>query len=417
MFIALAAGAVTVDDWALAGHGNSRQSFAGHKRTERIVKMSNLATKLSCTFPRFNTPFSSTTVASGAQIRSDGMMHAALTCNGTNHVWEVNLETDKQRVVRLNNTKTWDSYLRYLPDGSIVGGVDGHVVVLDNVTLQVKATQPAGGDCGMQVAAVSKTNPPQLQSAGGCGGWDWWGSSCDIINGSELTNCKGNSDTTVCMGADGLSMFNNQRFEQPTDVVRYTLPFGPGGGAKTDKTGYLAWPWWIRSDTAGNVVSYDGQNLRAFAKDATALWSLSIGGKMGLMISDDEDTILLSDTNSLVAVTRPHRKAASTDIKQVTTTYASMNATSCQALNSPWQNALPVPLPASAYAALVCSKQGRDKAFVKVLNVRTGNAGATFADLTVPPSQVLVDNSAMLYSLAIVEGQPQMQAVDLKNLS
>ena len=85
-------------------------------------------------------------------------------------------------------------------------------------------------------------------------------------------NASRNADSTVNMGADGLSMFNNQRFESPAGVTRFTMPFP--SSPETYNTGSQQWPWQMRSAFDGRVAALEDGRLSLYsgAKGHVRAW-------------------------------------------------------------------------------------------------------------------------------------------------
>jgi len=279
------------------------------------------------------------------------------------------------------------------------------VVVLDAKDLHVihESTGIVQGGGGAQVLAITKTNPPQATSAGGFGRW-WWGSSCDIVNGHELTNCARTSDSTVCMGADGVSMYNNQRFEWPRGVARYRLPFP--SQPESYNSAYISWPWWIRSDLSGNVYAYDGYALTKYSQKLQQVWQVNSPNAMGLMLTDDESTVVLSNATNLWSLSTASGSQARA------WSYGDFGAVSCGTVVSPWANPTPVPMPDSQRVALACADQS-GASFVKVANLQTGAMEHGTVSLGVVPDQTLVDSAYNFYSIGTLNDKPTVQRVNI----
>jgi len=279
------------------------------------------------------------------------------------------------------------------------------VVVLHKDDLHVIYTNTAiVGTGGAQVLAVSKTQPPQVTSAGGDGGW-WWGSACDIVNGHEFANCMTTADSTVCMGADGRTMYNNQRFESPQGVARFTLPFP--AAPQPYNSDYISWPWWIRSDVGGAVYAYSGDTLTKYAKDMSTVWRVTTYSAMGLMLTDDERAVVMSNSSHLWSL------STKTGVQNQLYTYADFGAASCDTVVSPWQNPTPVPMSDSRRVALSCA-DSTGAYFVKVANLQTGRVQDGTISLNVVPAQAIVDNSFNFYAIGTVHDTPMVQRVNMK---
>jgi len=303
----------------------------------------------------------------------------------------------------------------FLPDGTLIVGTSGTCATLiDPMSLDIVGTNTAiiGNEYGyVQVMAVSKmlsTGVQQIIAAGG-EGW-WWGTAC-TVNGHTITDCKETKDTTVCLGADGMSAYNDQQDENPEGVVRFTLPLP--SKAMPFNTGFTQWPWWIRSDVAGNVYTYDGTTLVKYTKMAKMEWQGAYDNLMGLMLTDDESTLIISNNSDILAL------STSTGNVSFSLTYSkTFNdlTASCQSVISPWEQAVPVPLADSTHVIIVCQGKSGASFFASVINLSTGKASSKVM-LTVPPAQAIVDNNGNLYSFGIVNKMPTVQKVPWQTLS
>jgi len=277
----------------------------------------------------------------------------------------------------------------------------------DDLHVVYTSTDIVQGAGGAQVLAITNTVPPQATSAGGWGRW-WWGSSCDIVNGHELKNCARTPDSTVCMGADGRTMYNNQRFEFPQGVARYNLPFP--STAQPYHSDYISWPWWIRSDVGGAVYAYSGSTLTKYAKDMSTVWRVITYSGMGLMLTDDETTVVMSNSSHLWSL------STSTGMQNQLYTYSDFGATSCDTVVSPWTNPTPVPMSDSRSVVLSCA-DSTGAYFVKVANLQTGRVQDGTISLNVIPAEAIVDSSFNFYAIGTVHDTPTVQRVNMKAMS
>lgn len=232
------AAAPAVDRWLLDGHGVGRALFAPSSKGSWTLK----APAKDCAPIQFYTPFSSYVVDAGMAARDAAgqapLLAVPLSCSNKPTLWVVDpVGGTTVAFGPLPNASEIDSYAKFLPDGSVALGTSGAALsVYDPTTLDLLYANGdiAGGGGGAQVIAVTKPGPggqpSQIQVAGGTGGPNWWGAAGDLpadagAKAFPFANVQGNADSTVCMGADGRSMFNNQRFESPGGVVRFTMPF------------------------------------------------------------------------------------------------------------------------------------------------------------------------------------------------
>jgi len=313
---------------------------------------------------------------------------------------------------------SWDSYLILLPDGSPAAGMDGTgVAVFDNMTATEVYFNTAInlGTSGNQVLALSKTDPPQVQSAGGNTWPGWWGVSCDLPSASAggrsypFSKCIANGDSTVNMGADGVSMYNNQRFESPEGAARYSLP--QPSNPTAFNSNYVAWPWWIRSDLSGRVYVYDGQFLTAYNKDTTQRWQMSYPttDMATLTLVDDESAVLFSNESNLFAL---HPDTGS--VMSAFTFAHDLSVESCWMQASPWAPATPVPLGDSATVAVVCTKKSGKvtKTVLATLDIKQKRVSTT-EDLADPsPAMVIFDSAGFAYSFGGTK-MPTVQRIQL----
>ena len=361
-----------LDRWLLDGHGTGRTLWSNMPTTEWVLPLpSDHCNELS-----FSTPFWGASSFAGLAAR-DGpkqkpQLAVPLTCSSSSahssNIWLVNPETGETDAFSVVAANSFDSYLKYLPDGNVVGGVNGTGVgVFDSVTLeQVYANnQIAAGSGGVQVIAVTKpasTSPqlPQIQTAGGTGGPNWWGSACFLASAGDgpstpFESCQPNSCSTVNPGADGLSLFNNQRFESPQGVVRFSVPITSSSQPEPFNTGYQQWPWLIRSLSGGDVFAVDGSALSRYRGNGghTRIWSV------GSLLSSGPTTLFVSDDESLVGyanVTHTLVFDAASGSQVASISYQSeFGEASCGAMSSPWVIPRPIPLPGNR-VIVVCDK-------------------------------------------------------------
>jgi len=349
------------------------------------------------------------------------MLYATLSCGregGQGALWAINANTGAQTAYQLfSNVSSWDSYPVFLPDGTLIVGTSGTAATMyDQNTLDEigLSTSIVGNDYGyVQVMGVAKpVNGNQQILAAGGDGW-WWGSACTVTNGHELSNCVATKDTTVCLGADGVTAYNDQQNEEPEGVARFTLPMP--ARADSFHTNYVQWPWWIRTDLSGNVYVYDGNLLTKYNKTAGQLWQFEFANIMGLMITDDESTVIISNNTDIITLD------SMTGMNQFQLGYSKTFAdrtVQCQSVISPWEQAVPVPLSDSTNIVIVCqtlvSKQS--SYFASVINLATKTASAKVA-IAVPPAQVIVDNNGNLYAFGIVNKVPNVQKIPWSTLS
>jgi len=389
----------TVDAWALAGHGVSRSLYSSSSSTAWTLSLAVEGAKY-CRAPVFATPFSWWDYAAGAVMSdSTGTLYIPLECETSVAVWAVNPDTGAQFGFGSVEGTYLDSYARILPDGSLVMGVDStRVVVVDGTSLKPvsNVTGLVQGPGGAEVIAIYKSlnGRQQIATAGGDGGSDWWGAACDIV-GNKLTKCAITTDSTVCVGADGVTAYNNQRFENPNGAVRYNLPFPSDPLAFNSN--YVQWPWWIRSDLSGNAYVYDGEYLTKFNSKTTQQWQDTYWYYMGLMLTDDESTIILTNTTTITTV---NPKTGQQIKSMIYSDLFSTNYVQCGTVLTPWQNGMPIPLSDNTNAILICENTEKGSFFSAIYNFKTGTASQK-TTLTVMPSQVVVDNAGNIYSIGV----------------
>jgi len=407
----------TIDQWALAGHGVSRALYNGTSSTAwtSALKVTGAS---SCDYPQFSTPFSWWTNAAGAILSNSGMLYIPVECSRRKPslgIWALDAETGESKGFGSLNHTSFDSYARFLPDGTIVAGVDGSSVVLVDPTTLTEIGSTTGlnqGYGGAQVLAVFKTvqGKTQVTSAGGDGGSDWWGAACNFMpsahGANKLASCQSTADSTVCVGANGVTAYNNQRFENPVGAVRFSLPFPASPVALNSN--YIQWPWWIRSDVAGNAYVYDGYNLTKFSPRNKVLWESIQEDFMGLMLTDDESTVVLGNITHVLTLS-----AATGSVSMEIVAYSDLfddSSVGCATVLSPWQNSVPVPLADSRHMIVVCETRG-PAYFASTLDLQTGKATKQIS-LSVTPAQVIVDNTGNFYSIGqTTTGVPTVQKV------
>jgi len=368
--------AFAIDQWALAGHGVSRVLFNGTNSAYTTTLTAKDAN--TCQYVSYSTPFSWWSSDSGAVLSSNGMLYTTLVCGkeqDQQSFWAINATSGTQTgFVTYKNVTSFDSYPVFLPDGTLIVGTSGvEATLIDPSSLEIIGTNTAiiGNEYGyVQVMAVSKmlsTGVQQIIAAGG-EGW-WWGTAC-TINGHTITDCKETKDTTVCLGADGMSAYNDQQDESPSGVVRFTLPLPSKLFAFN--TGYTQWPWWIRSDVAGNVYTYDGTVLVKYTKTAKMEWQGAYDNLMGVMLTDDEMTVIVSNNTDILAL------SAATGNVTFSLTYSKTFddvTAQCQSVISPWESAVPVPLADSNHIVIVCQGKSGASFFASVIDLSSGKAG------------------------------------------
>lgn len=211
-----AAGAPPVDRWLLDGHGVGRALFGASGNPDGWLLESP---KSGCTQLSFYTPFSSYTVNAGMGVRDASgqspLLAVPLMCgsNGAASMWVVDpLKGSTIKFGALSGVQSIDSYVKFLPDGTVAVGTSGNAVtVYDAESLQevYRNTAIVAGGGGAQVLAVTKgssTVPQQLQVAGGTGGPDWWGAAGNLPsqgNSFPFSSVQSNGDSTVNMGGCG----------------------------------------------------------------------------------------------------------------------------------------------------------------------------------------------------------------------
>ena len=290
---AAAAPPPVVDRWLLDGHGAGRALIAGGAGPG--AWSSSPPGSPSCSQLLFYTPFSGFEAAAGLAARDaaapgGALLALPLMCAADKgakapFAWLVDPSTGATvAFARLAQTVTFDSYIKFLPDGSFAVGTNGTSASVfaadESLALLYRDEAIAAGGGGAQVLAVTRGTPSQaaqLQAAGGTGGPDWWGRAADLpldasARSTPFGTAVGNADSTVCMGADGLSMFNNQRFESPAGVTRFTMPFP--SAPETYNTGSQQWPWQMRSAFDGRVAALESGRLSLFsgAKGHARVW-------------------------------------------------------------------------------------------------------------------------------------------------
>ena len=407
-----------VDRWLLDGHGAGRAQFAP---PAGAGGWSVSVPRTDCHQLDFYTPFSSYSVNAGLAAR-DGPGQAPqlalpLLCGAaaTPFLWVVDpLSGTTVAFAALPHTQSLESYAKYMPGGEVALGTNGSFVSLfDSSSLELLYSNGAiaGGGGGAQVLAVTKptaTQPSQLQVAGGTGGPDWWGAAGDLPLGGgsfPVTNIQGNADSTVCMGADGRSMFNNQRFESPGGVTRFVMPFP--SAPETYNTGSQQWPWQMRSAFDGRVAALNDGVLTLYGAAAghKALWSygpLDNSGPATLVWSDDEKLIIFTNASHLVSVSAASGKPAAV----VLFTGKAFGATACAAQQSPWAIPNPVPLPGAGGrlpVVVLCSAPGGGH-FVRTVDAQKGKVSATSAAFAWDVNQALVDARGNVYAVGVGSG-------------
>jgi len=404
----------SADQWSLAGHGVSRSLYNG--TSSSFTTVLNAKTADSCTFPSYSTPFSWWTYDAGAIMSDSGMIYVTLYCKGqlAGNIWAINANTGAQAAFEPVNVSTFDSYLRFLPDGTLIAGVNGvQVNMFDPTTLETIGTTKGlnRGYGGAMVLALMKPvgSTQQVISAGGDGGSNWWGGSCNVQNGHDLSKCIKTADSTVCIGADGMSAYNNQRYESPNGAVRFTLPF-PAKPVPFN-TNYVSWPWWIRSDLAGNVYVYDGEFLTKYDMNEKQLWQMTYPYFMGLMITDDESTVILSNDTYIMTLS----PQTGDEIFTLSYVESFKENVECATVISPWQNSIPIPLADSSNMIVICASS-ETSFFAAVVDLQDQSVSGKTA-LTVPPAQVIVDNTGNLYSIGLVKSKPTIQKIEWSALS
>jgi hypothetical protein len=291
------------------------------------------------------------------------------------------------------------------------------VTLFDAKTLDVvgNVTGLVQGYGGAMVIAVFKqvAGRTQITSAGGDGGSDWWGASCDIVDGHILIDCQINTDSTVCPGADGISAYNNQRYENPVGAVRYSLPLP--SNPVVFNSNYVSWPWWIRSDLSGNVYVYDGEFLTKYAQSTKQIWQVDNQfGWLGLMLTDDESTVILSNQTHICTVNPATGESMA--ITSYQEAFGSEYVT-CAAVFSPWMNALPVPLADNMHVLVVCSSGTTDFLSVLDLSAKSEEDGSPMISssqkttLSFSPTQIIIDNVGNLYAFGHVKKIPTVQKI------
>lgn len=432
-----AAAPPTVDRWLLDGHGAGRALFASPAGAQPWLTP---APQTGCSQLTFYTPFSSYQVAAGMGVRDAPgqapLLAVPLSCgaSGTPTAWVLDPTTGATVAFgALGGAASINSYVKFLPDGTFAVGTTGSasgsvVSVYDPATLGAPVYTNAAvvnGDGGAQVLAVTKPGangayPAQLQVAGGSGGPDWWGASVDLPSTAATqsypwTKATGNADSTVCMGADGRSMFNNQRFESPQGVTRFVMPFP--SSPESYNTGSQEWPWHMRSAFDGRVAALNENVLTLYAGDTghAALWSvpgLYSGAPATLTWSDDEALVIFSNATALVSLDA----ASGAVVASVDLTAPPLNAAGCGAQQSPWSIPTPAPL-GDGRVVLVCSGpggSGASRPFVAVVNAATGKVAPKTVPLAFPPAQVVVDAGGAVYAVGVVtakKGQLSVQRV------
>lgn len=404
-----------VDRWLLDGHGTGRALFAP---PAGAGGWSVSTPRTDCRQLQFYTPFSSYSVNAGLAAR-DGAgqspqlavpMYCGAGAAAVPFLWVVNpLSGATIQFGALPHTQSLESYAKYLPDGTIALGTNGSFVsVFDPATLELLYSngQVAGGGGGAQVLAVTKptaTQPSQLQVAGGTGGPEWWGASADLpLTGASwpFTNVKGNADSTVCMGADGRSMFNNQRFESPGGVTRFTMPFP--SAPESYNTGSQQWPWQMRSAYDGRVAALEDGTLTLYAGAAghAVLWRfapLVNDGPATLAWSDDESVLVFSNATHLVSLSAATGKPVVT----LSFTGKAFGASACAAQQSPWAIPNPVPLPGAHMVVVLCSAATGGGHFARTVDALKGTVSATSAAFEWDVDQALADARGNVYAVGI----------------
>jgi len=409
--------AFAIDQWALAGHGVSRVLFNGS--TSAYTTTLNAKDANTCQYVSYSTPFSWWSSDSGAVLSSNGMLYTTLVCGrdqDQQSFWAINATTGTQTgFVTYSNISSFDSYPVFLPDGTLIVGTSGvEATLIDPQSLDIIGTNTAivGNEYGyVQVMAVSKmlsTGVQQIIAAGG-EGW-WWGTAC-TVKGHTISNCQATKDTTVCLGADGMTAYNDQQDESPTGVVRFNLPLPSKEFAF--KTGYTQWPWWIRTDVSGNVYTYDGTDLVMYTKTAQMKWQGAYANLMGVMLTDDESMVIVSNNTDILALSSATGNV--TFSLTYSKTFKDVTA-QCQSVISPWEQAVPVPLADSKHVIIVCQGKSGASFFASVIDLSTGVASSKVM-LTTPPAQAIVDNNGNLYSFGIVNKMPTVQKVPWKTLA
>jgi hypothetical protein len=427
------AAAPTVDRWLLDGHGAGRALFASPPGAKPWLTP---APQAGCSQLTFYTPFSSYAVAAGMGVRDAAgqapLLAIPLQCGsaGTPTAWVLDPTTGATvSFGPLGQAASVNSYVKFLPDGTFAVGTtnadsNSVVAVYDPATLGNPVYTNAAvvaGDGGAQVLAVTKPGPggaypAQLQVAGGSGGPDWWGAAVDLPSDAATqsfpwTNAAGNADSTVCMGADGRSMFNNQRFESPAGVTRFVMPFP--SSPESYNTGGQQWPWQMRSSFDGRVAALNDNVLTMYAAAAghASVWSvpgLYSGAPATLTWTDDEALVVFANATSLISLDA----ATGAVVASVDLTAPPLNAAGCGAQQSPWSIPTPAPL-SDGRVVLVCSGAG-SRLFVAVVNAATGKVTPKTAPLAFPPAQVVVDSSGAVYAVGVVaakKGQLSVQRV------
>jgi len=307
----------------------------------------------------------------------------------------------------MSGASSINSYVRYLPDGTLTVGVNSNILFLiDPTSLDVIETNSdiIQGPGGLEVLYVFKeTSGVQQVIAAGCDD-GCWGSACDLKNGHTLYNCQETACNTVLPGADGMSTYNNKRSQPPYGVLRWTLPF-PTNSQTIDHIRVM-WPWWISTDVGGNIYVYDNQSLIKYNNDAKQQWSVAASGFFGAnAVLDDESALLLSNLTHVVT----YDTSTGDMITAIDMTQLFGRGTECVSQISPWQNALPTPLSDSDHFVVVCTNS-KNGWFTSVVSLSKGKATSPVL-ITVPPSQVMVDNSGNLYTVGIVSNKPTIQKV------
>ena len=163
--------------------------------------------------------------------------------------------------------------------------------------------------------------------------------------------------------ADGLSAYNNQRFEGSAPVAQYHLPF-LSGAIDQFGAGFPSWPFYIRSDMRGNAYVFDGSTLTVFSAAHAQVYAVAWPhGPATLTLTDDESLMIMSG-ESLSVVFDAAMGAA-----RATVNYTAFGASSCQFTVSPWRFAQPTPLADNRHLGLVCTRlaDGASMAAVAVL--------------------------------------------------
>jgi hypothetical protein len=113
----------TVDRWLLTGHGAAgRVLWSGVAGGEWTVKLSDFTGK--CAELEFETPFWGASAYAGLAVNDYGrtkpQLAVPLSCTAGSMIWTVD-PTTGQGLAKAVPVTNFDSYLVYLPDGSLLG--------------------------------------------------------------------------------------------------------------------------------------------------------------------------------------------------------------------------------------------------------------------------------------------------------